>query len=233
MEGAKKMAEKQLKIKIVKNGPYLVSGNVPLSEKIITPEGKQYRYEEGRKLPQAETYALCRCGHSKNPPFCDGAHTLHHFDGTETASREPFLARAKKYEGPELDLLDDERCAFARFCHRNEGNVWELVQESDKPGFKQAAIKAASDCPTGRLVAVEKDGTLLEPVLSPEIEILQDPQKHVGGPIFVKGGIPIESADGYVYEIRSRTALCRCGESINKPFCDAMHVRMGFQDKKE
>ena len=38
------------------------------------------------------------------------------------------------------------------------------------------------------------------------------------------------SWDGVEYELRNRYALCRCGASRNKPFCDAMHVTVGFED---
>ena len=62
------------KIKISKNGPYIVTGNVSLSEKIIVPKGKINEFWNGRELPQAEEYALCRCGQTKNAPFCDGSH---------------------------------------------------------------------------------------------------------------------------------------------------------------
>jgi len=44
------------------------------------------------------------------------------------------------------------------------------------------------------------------------------------------GGIPIESSDGHIYEVRNRLVLCRCGESRNKPFCDATHISVGFSD---
>jgi len=39
----------------------------------------------------------------------------------------------------------------------------------------------------------------------------------------VRGKIPIQSADGKIYEKRNRITLCRCGESLNKPFCDSSH----------
>ena len=64
-----------MNIKIIKDGPYLVTGKIALKEKIIVPNGEGYLYEDGRELPQSEQYALCRCGKSKNPPFCDGTHT--------------------------------------------------------------------------------------------------------------------------------------------------------------
>ena len=52
----------------------------------------------------------------------------------------------------------------------------------------------------------------------------------MSGPIWVKGGIRIEGADGKSYEIRNRVTLCRCGQSSNKPFCDGTHASMHFHD---
>lgn len=225
--------DQKCKIKILKNGPYIVSGNVPLTEKIIVSKGKAYEYEDGREFPQSEQYSLCRCGKSKNAPFCDGAHAKAGFDGTEVASREKYADRAELLEGPGLDLSDDNRCAFARFCHREGGSVWELTEKSDDPKSREEAIIAASECPAGRLVAIDKKtGKAIEPEYEPSIEILQDPEKGVSGAIFVKGNIPIESSDGFTYEVRNRVALCRCGNSRNKPFCDAKHVLTNYSDNK-
>ena len=219
-----------MKIKITKNGPYIVSGNVPLDEKIITPIGKHYEYRQGRDLPQNETYALCRCGKSKTPPFCDGSHVAAHFDGTETASRTPYEERAQVFPGSEVDLLDDNRCAFARFCHREEGDVWTLTEESYDSHLAEEAVIASSECPAGRLTHYDKKGNPIEPKFSPQITVLQDPEKGVSGPLFVKGNIDLESENGTLYEQRNRYALCRCGASRNKPFCDASHVPTNFHD---
>ncbi|MDA8441298.1 MAG: CDGSH iron-sulfur domain-containing protein [Peptococcaceae bacterium] len=222
--------EQKYKIKILQNGPYLVTGNVPLSEKIIVSKGRTKILKDGRILPQAEVYALCRCGKSQNAPFCDGSHERVGFLGTERASRENFAARADVLEGPELDLLDDNRCAYARFCHREDGNVWELTENSDIPKLRQEAIIAAVECPAGRLVPYDKSGQAIEPEYSPAIEILQDPEEGASGPIAVKGNIPLESAHGFTYEVRNRVALCRCGKSSNMPFCDATHISINYTD---
>jgi CDGSH-type Zn-finger protein len=219
-----------IKIKILKNGPYLVTGGVPLYEKRIVEDGGLYRYVDGRALPQRETYALCRCGKSKNSPFCDGAHLRCDFDGTETADRAPYFERAERIPGPRLDLLDDHRCAYARFCHRHGKDAWELAEQSDDPENYREAIIASDECPAGRLTAVLSDGTLHEPEYAPAIEVLQDDELGVSCGLFVKGGIPIESSDGTMYETRNRVVLCRCGESANMPFCDASHVAKKFKD---
>jgi len=224
------MEKKQPHIRIMKDGPYIVSGSVPISEKIIIPRGKGYVYEDGEPLPQRAVYSLCRCGKTKAPPFCDGSHVADHFDGTETACKTDYMSRAARIDGAGLNLLDDGRCAFARFCHREDGDAWELAEDSASEYHRSEAIIAANECPAGRLTAVEKDGTVHEPVFEPGIEILQDPEEHVSCGIFVKGGIPIESADGSRYEVRNRVVLCRCGYSGNKPFCDSRHVSEGYRD---
>ena len=219
------------KIRIEQDGPYIVTGSVPLTEKIIRPQGKGYVYEQGRTFETQECYSLCRCGKTKTPPFCDGAHVHEGFEGAETASPKKFEDRLMNViEGPDLDLLDDGRCAYARFCHRQEGVAWDLVKNSDDPHLREEAILAAVECPAGRLVARDKGGRDLEPDLEAAIEILQDPQEECSGPLYVKGGIPIESSDGFTYEVRNRVTLCRCGESYNMPFCDASHVRRKFKD---
>jgi len=224
-------SEKKGKIKILKDGPYFVTGNVHLSEKIIISKGKENKFIDGQEFPENEEYALCRCGKSKNAPFCDGSHVKIDFNGNEVALRSKYEDRAESLKGPNLDLLDDNRCAFARFCHRNEGNVWELTEHSDKQGYREEAIKGASNCPSGRLVAMDKTGKPIEHEYEQSIEIIQDPEKKASGGIFVKGNIPIESSDGHMYEIRNRVVLCRCGESSDKPFCDAKHIQVKFSDK--
>lgn len=219
------------RIKILANGPYVVTGDVPLYELIIQSKGDGYVYRQGRPFPRQSQYSLCRCGDSGNMPFCDGTHKISHFNGKETASREPYIKQAYFFKGPGIDLTDyEDLCAFARFCHSDEGNVWELTRNSGIPGLKEAAIKTASECPAGRLVAWDKTtGKPIEPEYEPSIVILQDPERGCGGPIWVRGGIQIEGADGYEYEVRNRVTLCRCGKSRNMPFCDASHVSYGFK----
>jgi CDGSH-type Zn-finger protein len=220
------------KITILKHGPYLVEGAVPLDEKIMVSKGHHREYQQGRTFRTDGSYALCRCGHSQNPPFCDGSHVDEGFDGAEVASTVPFDERAELLQGPALDLFDDNRCAFARFCHREDGDVWTLTEESDDLRLREEAIKASTDCPAGRLVHHDKqaDYREIEPELEPAISVLQDPDREVSAPLYVKGGIPLVSAEGLTYETRNRYALCRCGESHNKPFCDASHVNVGYVD---
>src|ERR1035438_10204552 len=98
-------------IEITKDGPYLVKGGLPLNEQLIVTnaEGESLEYKEGKKYPSQPQYALCRCGQSGNKPFCDGTHGKAHFDGTETASREPYIKQAETTEGPTTSLRSEDR----------------------------------------------------------------------------------------------------------------------------
>ena len=222
------------KIKILKNGPYLVLGNIPIRKQTIiaNEEGRSVKWEEADCYPKQREYSLCRCGQSHNSPYCDGNHEKSPFDGTETASREPYLKRAGTVVGPELIITDlPELCAYARFCHREDGSVWELAEDSANPKSRASAIQGAWECPAGRLLAWEKTGQPIEEKLNPSIGIVEDPSYKggVSGPIWVKGAIPIESSDGSELEVRNQVTLCRCGKSGNKPFCDNTHGSIRFK----
>jgi CDGSH-type Zn-finger protein len=221
------------KIKITKNGPYLVTGNIKLEELIIEETEKGNIYKQGKVYAKSNKYLLCRCGKSKNMPFCDGSHMHNHFDGTLTASKEPFTNQAKIYYGNKFILEDVENlCAFARFCHSPYGDAWEMAEIAETKDEEALAVKLCTECPSGRLVLKERETNQeIEPVFEPSISILQDPSRDCSGPLWVRGGITIEDDNGYIYEKRNRVTLCRCGKSSNKPFCDAIHVNIKFKDK--
>jgi len=211
-------------IKVCKDGPYIVSGKIPIAEYVINCDSKgiPINWILGNEYPVGEKCALCRCGRSNNKPFCDGTHADINFNGTETADLEQ--CQSKEINGPELILKDVEKlCASARFCHRS-GEIWEQVPKSDNPEIKKNVIRNSFDCPSGRLLLREKKtGKSIEPELGRSIALVEDPFMGVNGPIWVRGEIPIQSADGRIYGIRNRVTLCRCGKSLNKPFCDSSH----------
>jgi len=216
-----------LRIKVTPDGPYLITGGVPLHQEILVPdqEGLSTSWRLGKVYPLQQEYELCRCGHSGDTPFCDGTHHQIDFNGTETARRDPVLLQAEPITvGPEMDLIDvPVLCALARFCDR-AGGAWDNTRHSDDPEAKKIAVQEVGDCPAGRLMLRDREGNLIEPQFTPSIGVVIDPVEGVTGPLWVRGGIPIESADGATYEIRNRVTLCRCGRSENKPFCDGKHV---------
>ena len=119
-----------MRIVVSENGPYLVSGSVPLVTMAIetNDEGESWEWAEGDRFEGGEAYALCRCGQSGSKPFCDGSHRRVGFDGTETADRASYLEQAGMIRGPAFVLTDAEAlCAFARFCDA-QGTVWALAE---------------------------------------------------------------------------------------------------------
>jgi CDGSH-type Zn-finger protein len=171
-------------IKVSKNGPYIVSGKIPLFEYEIHCDSKgiPMNWISGKEYPIMEKCALCRCGQSKNKPFCDGTHAKINFNGTETADLEQCHSQAKEINGPELRLKDVEKlCASARFCHRS-GDIWEHIPKSDNPEIKKIAIRNSCDCPSGRLLLWDKKtGKSIEPELGRSIALVADPFMGVYG----------------------------------------------------
>ena len=222
-----------MKIVVSEDGPYVVTGNVPLAIQVITPNEEQESWEwsEGRSFPAAEAYKLCRCGKSKSKPFCDGTHSKIRFNGKETATRIPIARQSETYDGPTLTLSDAEGlCAFARFCDVG-GKIWALIERTDDIAARDLVIREANHCPAGRLVVHDKRTRKpIEHPLPPSIGVVEDPALGCSGPLWVRGGITIESADGTPYERRDRVTLCRCGASVNKPFCNGSHASIRFND---
>jgi len=229
----KEMDKKEPYIKVTKDGPYLVYGVPDISEKVILTDedGISIKYGNGKQFEiKTDPVALCRCGKSKNAPFCDGTHEKSGFDGEETASFEPILKNAEAIEGPNLTLMDNQNyCAFARFCDAH-GQVWRLVtlggERSDK-----LTVREACDCPAGRLMVLDKEGNVIEEKYPLSIAALEDSGLKISGPLWVRGGIRVESADGKSYEVRNRQTLCRCGASSNKPFCNGAHASIRYTAK--
>ncbi len=224
--------DKEIYIKVTQDGPYMVYGLKDLSEKIILvdEEGVSVGYGDGKVFEiKSDPVALCRCGKSKDAPFCDGAHTSG-FYGKETASFEPILKNAEYIEGPNLTLADNEDyCAYVRFCD-DKGRIWNLVGIG-KEKTDAYTIKEANLCPAGRLIVFDREGNMIEDELPKSIACLEDPGLKVSGPLWVRGGIRVESENGRSYEVRNRQTLCRCGVSENKPFCNGAHVSMNFKAK--
>lgn len=215
------------RVHIISDGPYEISGNIPLCQK-ATLAGENEVSEAwipGKTFDNVgESYYLCRCGHSKTKPFCDGSHVHTQFKGTETANHNFDDDSITKYEGETLDLYDNESlCSLARFCDRGI-TAWDAVEASGNPENRALAIEEVHNCPSGRLILTEKDGTPVEEAYEQTIVVTQDTAYNCHGPLWVTGNIAVQSANFQEYTKRNRMTLCRCGESSNKPFCDSAHI---------
>lgn len=229
-----KKSDRDVRVTVTRHGPYLVAGDIRLSEQTIgtDAEGGSEVWIEKELSSPGSKFALCRCGHSNKKPFCDGSHARVGFVGTEVADRTPYLDRAQAFDGPSLALLDVESlCAFSRFCDPH-GQVWNEIADTADSEARMTVIRQVQNCPSGRLVLWDKQsGTAIEPEFAPSIGLVEDPAQDCSGPLWLRGGIAVISADGEEYEVRSRVTLCRCGQSKNKPFCDGTHAAIKFHAK--
>jgi CDGSH-type Zn-finger protein len=221
------------RVKVLKDGPYVVTGAVPLLKTTIGVDaaGDSVEWIEGEQIPSGEQCTLCRCGRSARKPFCDGSHMDVAFDGTEVADRSDYMDRAAVLDGPGVRVTDVvELCAEARYCAA-KGGLWNMVPDTDDADVAERVISQSTLCPAGRYIAWDAPtGVAYELELEPSIGLVEDPKVGVSGGLWVRGGIQVESSDGFAYEVRNRQTLCRCGESANKPFCDGNHCDAGFTD---
>jgi CDGSH-type Zn-finger protein len=225
-------SDKPLRITITEHGPYTVTGGVPLVQRYpaMSIYGEPLAWdpvgaEEKAQPPAEEEYALCRCGHSHDKPYCDGTHEQVGFDGTLSADRSPSDARRQKFEGDGLVMTDEPAlCAGTGFCGTRFIKVWQMIGRTSDPEVRKRLREMVANCPSGRLqVTLSGEDKPEEPEFTPSIAPIPD------GPLWVRGGIEIQAPDGFIYEVRNRVTLCRCGKSRHSPFCDESHVEAGFQ----
>ena len=131
-------------VSVAKDGPLYIRGDVALKE------------HDGTTIVEDTRVAFCRCGESRNKPFCDNS-------------------------------------------HRNSGFRDDGTLDEASPG---------EDPATGKLTVTTT----------------------VNGPLFLKGGFEIRDSEGTPAYHGSQAALCRCGYSGNKPFCDGSHGGIGWRD---
>jgi nucleotide-binding universal stress UspA family protein/uncharacterized Fe-S cluster protein YjdI len=145
------------------------------------------------------------------------------FDGSETASTEPFSEQRKTYDGPGVTVHRVGRmCAHASFCANRITDWFQMLPASDEVTVRGQIIGMVEHCPSGAL-GCEIDGESLEPDLPVAVSPVED------GPLWVTGMVTIVRSDGLPLETRNRVALCRCGHSNNKPLCDGTHLEIGFK----
>ena len=214
-------------IVVTPNGPYQVSGELAITPKrvVVSSHAEPLAWATADTLLHDPPTYLCRCGQSSNKPFCDNSHMAADFDGTETASVEPYSQQRRTYDGPGLAVHRvGSMCAHASFCANRITDWYEMLPSSDEVTVRGQIIAMVEHCPSGALIC-EINDELMEPDLPVAVSPVED------GPLWVTGGVAMLRSDGLPLETRNRVALCRCGQSSNKPLCDGTHIEIGFEAK--
>ncbi len=192
---------------------------------LVAKELKGVVDTDGKAMEPKPVMALCRCGASKNKPFCDGSHNEIEFS-TEV-SDERSEDRLRPYEGKDITVhYNRVLCSHAGEC----GKLGKVFDTSRKPwidpnqGNVEDIIKVVTICPSGALsysLSGEKPQHVVDSETGVTIE-KNGPYRVVGVPLaeprLGDGACP----DKYV--------LCRCGASKNKPYCDGSHYDIGWKE---
>jgi len=226
------------RIVVIKNGPYVVEGDVPLVSKtqVVSEHGEPLTWRKDGEIAVSQgEYHLCRCGRSGNRPFCDGTHRKVDFDGTETADTTVIGTRKSTIPRGTGILIekDSSLCMLSGFCEFKDVGLSRLVTATEDTKMRSLLMAMIERCPSGALTyRIEADGPEIEPDLPQQIAITTEITSHgpIVGPLWVTGNIPIERSDGQPFETRNRVTLCNCGDSCNKPLCDGTHRNMAQQE---
>jgi len=212
------------KIVVIKDGPYLVQGEVPLvyKEQIVSEYGEPLTWKKGEAIGAEETHALCRCGHSSNKPLCDGRHVIIGFDSTESA--DPWLTTERQVIEGGTNIIvkhDYSLCMKSGFCGNRGINVLQMIRNTADTSVRSQVIAMIERCPSGSYTYSLKDGTLgIEPDLPKQVAVVTGITSDgpIAGPLWVKGNIPIEQADEQPFETHNRVTICCCGLSNSKRY---------------
>ncbi|MBW6513419.1 MAG: CDGSH iron-sulfur domain-containing protein [Candidatus Syntrophosphaera sp.] len=208
------MKENKASIKPQKNGPLIVKNL------------DKFTNSRNEAIEIKPIMVLCRCGGSKNKPFCDQTHASIGFSDERSETRVPD--RKDTYKGRNITIHDNRGiCSHAGFCTDNLSSVFRMGKEPwiDPNGADVEDIKLVIKmCPSGALSYTENNLETNDFSNDEEIHIRKN------GPYNVRGGIVIENVDLGDGASKEHYTLCRCGHSGNKPRCDGTHWYAAFKD---
>ena len=204
------------------NGPYLVTNVERLTDWL------------GEVIPQRPQMALCRCGASSMKPLCDGTHARVGFNSDKSPDRIPD--QRDTYVGQQVTIFDNRGiCQHSGYCTDRLTTVFHAGSDpfvTPSGGRMDEIIRAVRDCPSGALsFAIDGHEARTEvdyaDTREPAIEVTKD------GPYRIIGGIALSDGEGNDEpraegSSREHYAICRCGQSQNKPFCSGMHWYVDF-----
>ncbi len=208
-------SEKKPKIMPTPNGPYLVK------------DLENFANQKG-PIETKKTLALCRCGGSANKPFCDGTHVSIEFSSAKLEGR--VEDQRENYAGKRITIHDNRGiCAHAGRCTDGLAAVFRLNEEPwihPDAASADEIIATIQQCPSGALSYSVEDVEHRDRDGKPTIFVVPN------GPYVVSGGPNLGDTTRAEGASKEHFAMCRCGGSKNKPFCDGTHWHIEFKDDR-
>lgn len=141
---------------------------------------------------------------------------------------EERAGKVREYEAAGISVsFDSASCIHVGNCVSGLPEVFDPKARPWVRPDRAAADRIAEvvmRCPTGALHFRRLDGGADEAV--PKATTMR---QITNGPLYVRGDVEVQNETGEVIRHDTRLALCRCGHSANKPFCDGSHRTAGFQ----
>jgi len=136
--------------------------------------------------------------------------------------------QAFDYPGEQVDVHWNGRlCIHVAECGQANGELFVAgrqpwcIPDTTTP---EDVAGVCERCPSGALTYTDKSGHSEQAPAGNTVQVIYK------GPLYVRGELAILGAPDDMPGVRFRTALCRCGHSKNKPFCDNSHEEVGFHD---
>jgi CDGSH-type Zn-finger protein len=193
---------------------------------LIVRNLRSFTNSKGETLPTRPIVALCRCGGSNLKPYCDGTHARNGFASAKAPDRRPD--RLDTYEGNGITVRDNRGtcCHYGNCTDRlpqvfhHEGDPFVTAGGADADDIE----RIVRQCPSGALGFVRDGNVYQGEQREAEIYVANNASYYVRGGIDLDGEMMDQGAN------REHYALCRCGHSKNKPFCDGTHWWIKFND---
>ncbi len=196
------------------NGPFVIKGDVSITG------------PDGETIETKAVTALCRCGHSKNKPFCDGSHKDAGYSSASETDRTD--GRVFSYEGRDVTVhFNKLLCSHAGECGRLNKAVFDVAQKpwvQPDQGSVESIREVVAACPSGAI-------TMSMPGEAPQQITRENAGIHIQrhGPYWVSN-LAIDDVKFAETATEEKYVLCRCGLSKNKPFCDGTHYDEKWRD---
>ncbi|RYE25763.1 MAG: hypothetical protein EOP51_03025 [Sphingobacteriales bacterium] len=137
----------------------------------------------------------------------------------------------KEYSNGEITVVwKPGQCIHSTLCWKGLIGVfnpkkrpWVDIQGAGTNNIKDQVEK----CPSGALSYFMNKAGEAKPAIAVETTV----EVTANGPLLVYGNITVKNKNGAEEKKYKVTALCRCGASANKPYCDGSHVKTGFKDE--
>jgi len=133
----------------------------------------------------------------------------------------------QNYKNDELGIsYDPNICTHSANCVNKLPEIFNIEKKpwvNLNNATKDKLAQSVKNCPSGALKLIDEKTEI-------EKDNIMEIKLSSNGPLLVSGNFRLVNHDGKILEAKNKAALCRCGASQNKPFCDGTHNKIDFKN---